>query len=70
MREDTSCCYQCQKRKLYCRRDCEAWAAHEAAKQKRYQEKEARRAEKPKLMRQERNEKFRIKEFKTKGKTR
>jgi hypothetical protein len=68
MRDERSCCFECPKRQLGCRTNCEAWAIHEAAKAKKYAEKAERRAQRPDLRRQALNEKMRLKEWKTKGK--
>lgn len=65
-----SCCFGCEKRKLGCRTNCEAWAEHEARKKAKYASKEQRRSAIPEMRRMELNEKFRTKEWKTKGKSR
>ena len=65
-----SCCFDCEKRQLGCRTSCEAWAEHEKRKKAKYASKEQRRSEIPEMRRMELNEKFRTKEWKTKGKSR
>ena len=67
MKSETTCCYQCPKHQLGCRTNCEAWAAHEAAKLERYRQQDARRQETPKMTRKEINERVRLRKWKYKG---